>query len=283
MSIAELVSGPRHRYDLRLLRSELRLVFGRRRNQWGLAGLAVIPVVIAVAVWLDGSVDGADGPMFLASITENGFFVSLTALTLSMSLVLPVAVAAIAGDSIAGEANAGTLRYVLAAPVGRTRLLVIKYAAIVIFSFVATGLVAGAGLLIGLALFGGGPVILFSGSQIGLAEALLRLLGICGYLGVGLSALGAVGLFFSTCTEQPLGAAVALVMLTMISFALDAIPQLAWLHPYLLTHWWISFGELLRDPVDLGTLYSGLGAAAAYILIFCSAAWARFSDCDITS
>lgn len=289
MSAAEAAPPARpavrsRRPSTRFLRSELRLIFGRRRNQAGLAVLAAVPIVIAVSVRIANPAPGtAEGPDFFASITGNGFFVALSALTISLPLFLPLAVATIAGDTIAGEANVGTLRYLLTVPVHRTRALLVKYAAIVIFAIAATVLVAGVGLLAGLALFGGGPVTLLSGVQVGFGEGLLRLLAVCGYLVAGLCALGAVGLFVSTLTEQPIGATIAVVILTVTSFVLDSIPQLSWLHPYLLTHWWLSFGDLLREPVYLADLRLGLVSAGAYILIFTAAAWARFAGRDITS
>jgi ABC-2 type transport system permease protein len=265
----------------RFLRSELLLIFGRRRNWAGLAVLASIPIVLAISVKIDGDVDG--GPEFLSAITGNGLFVALAALGIEMGLFLPIAVAAISADSIAGEAHQGTLRYLLAVPVHRNRMLAVKYLAILIFTFVATLVVAVTGILIGLALFGGGAVTLLSGVQVSMAEGLLRLFAICVYLTIGLAALGALGLFVSSLTEQPIGATIAIVMLCMTSFILDSIPQLEWLHPYLLTHWWTAFGELLRDPVAWGPIRSGVLSAAAYALIFLSAAWARFSSRDVTS
>lgn len=268
----------------RFLRSELRLIFGRRRNQAGLAVLAAVPIVIAVAVKIaDPAPGSADGPDFFSAITGNGLFVALSALTISLPLFLPLGVATIAGDTIAGEANVGTLRYLLTVPVHRTRALLVKYAAIAIFAVASTLLVAGVGLVAGLVLFGGGPVTLLSGVQVGFGEGLLRLLAVCGYLAAGLAALGAVGLFVSTLTEQPIGATIAVVILTVTSFVLDSIPQLEWLHPYLLTHWWMSFGDLLRQPVYLPDIQQGLLSAGAYIAIFWTAAWARFAGRDITS
>jgi ABC-2 type transport system permease protein len=270
--------------DLRFLRSELLLIFGRRRNWAGLAVLAAVPVLLAIAVKADGAGNGrGGGPDFIASITSNGIFLALAALGIEIGLFLPIAVAAIAADAVAGEANLGTLRYLLTVPVARTRMLLVKYAAIVIFTLAATLLVAAVGALVGLLLFGGGPVTLLSGSQIPLGTALLRLLAICGYLTVGLSALGAIGLFVSTLTEQPIGATIAVVMACVSSFIVDSIEQLHWLHPYLLTHWWTAFGDLLRDPVELSSVWTGLFSAAAYIVIFTSAAWARFAAKDITS
>ncbi|MEJ3750107.1 ABC transporter permease subunit [Actinomycetes bacterium KLBMP 9797] len=266
--------------------SELRLVAHRRRNQAGLAALALVPLIIAFAVKVadpSASAGGGEGPAFLGSITSNGFFVPLAALAVEIQFLLPVAVAMVAGDAVAGEASQGTLRYLLTVPVHRTRLLAVKYTGIVAGTAVAVLTVAVSGLLAGWALFGAGPVTLLSGTEAGLAEALVRLLAMCGYLTVCLSALGAIGLFVSTLTEQPMGAVIALTMLTVLSWLLGAVSQLDWLHPYLLTNWWNAFGDLMRDPVAWDPLRSGLVSAAVYIVIFTTAAWARFGSRDITS
>lgn len=291
MSVADVAAPavrtarPLRAVSTRLLRSELRLIFGRRRNQAGMAVLAALPIVIAAAIKIANPTPqgAADGPDFFGSIVNNGFFVALAALTAELPLFLPLAVAAISSDTIAGEANLGTLRYLLTVPVQRTRMVAVKYAAVVIFAFVATLLVAVVGLVIGLALFGGGSVTLLSGTEIGLGSALVRLLAICAYIAVGLCALGAIGIFVSTLTEQPIGGTIAIVMLNVISFILDSIPQIDWLHPYLLTHWWMSFGDLLRDPVATHDIQRGLLSAAAYAVIFWTAAWARFSSRDVSS
>ena len=151
MSVAEaLVIGnpPRARVSTRFLRSELKIIFGRRRNIAGLGVLAVVPVILAVSVRLSAPGQGG-GPDFISAITGNGLFVAFGALALELPLFLPLAVSAISGDSVAGEANLGTLRYLLAIPAGRTRLLVIKYAAIVIFALAATLLVALVGSIMG--------------------------------------------------------------------------------------------------------------------------------------
>jgi ABC-2 type transport system permease protein len=268
--------------SVRFLRSELGLIARRRRNQAGLAALAAVPVIVAVATRL-AAPSGPGGPDFFSQITGNGFFVALAGLGVELTLFLPIAIAMLAGDAVAGEAQQGTLRYLLTVPVDRIRLLAVKYAGIVFGAFLAPLVVAVSGLVSGLILFGGGAITTLSGSQIGFGAGLLRLLAVCLYLGVCLAALGAVGLFLSTLTEQPLGATVALAMLTVASFVLGQIPQLDWLHPYLLTQHWQDFGELLRDPVELGGLGPGLLTAGAYIAIFLPAAWARFAGRDVTS
>lgn len=284
MSAADLPVAGTHRPSTRLLRSELWLIFRRRRNWAGLAVLAAVPTVIAVMVKVSPPGGGAGrGPSFFASITSNGLFVALAALTVELPLFLPLAVAAIAADAIAGEANLGTLRYLLTVPVGRTRMLVVKYTAIVIFTVIATLLVAAVGTGLGLALFGGGPVTMLSGTQVPFANAILRLLGVCAYIMWELAALGAVGLFVSTLTEQPIGATVAIVVVNAASFILDSIPQLDRLHPYLLTHYWMSYGDLLRDPVEWSGVRPGALLTAVYAVVFWTAAWVRFTRRDVTS
>jgi ABC-2 type transport system permease protein len=285
MSAAELLvvaNPPRARVSTRFLRSELKIIFGRRRNIAGLGVLAVVPVILAVSVRVSAPGQGG-GPDFISSITGNGLFVAFGALALELPLFLPLAVSAISGDSVAGEANLGTLRYLLAIPAGRVRLLVIKCAAIVIFALAATLLVALVGSIMGLALFGGGDMTLLSGTQTSLADGAWRLVLSSLYLAAQFAALGAIGLFVSTLTEQPIGATIAIVLVNVMMFILDSISQLDWLHPWLLTHWWTAFGDLLRDPMATESIQRGLLTASVYAGVFWLAAWARLSTKDISS
>ena len=245
--------------------------------------LAVVPMIIAIAVKVLTRAARAVDPDFISAITGNGLFVAFAALTVELPLFLPLAVATIAGDSVAGEANLGTLRYLLTIPAGRTRLLVVKYAAIVIFALAATLLVAVVGTIMGLALFGGGDMTLLSGTQTSMARRAVAAAALRALLAARFAALGAIGLFISTLTEQPIGATIAVVLINVMMFILDSIDQLAWLHPWLLTHWWTAFGDFLRDPIATDTVQRGLLTAAAYAGTFWLLAWARFSSKDITA
>jgi len=271
----------------RLFGSELRLVFRRRRNLLLLAVTAVFPLVIGIALRLAAphSGGGGNGPgaSFFNQLAGNGVFLSFIALSTLLILVLPVVVAVVAGDSVAGEAGYGTLRYLLAVPAGRTRLLAVKFATIVLWGLCATVIVSVVALAMGAALFPIGPVTLLSGTTVPLADGLVRLLFVTLYVAAAMAALGAVGLAVSTLTEHAIGAIAAIVVLVVTSEVVDNVPQLAAIGPYLPTHWWLSFDSVLRAPVDTSTLLKGLLSFAVYTVLFGSFAWARFTSADVTS
>jgi ABC-2 type transport system permease protein len=270
---------------LRFFRSELRLVFGRRRNQALLAVAALFPVVIGVGLRLaiqPGNTGGPDGVAFIGQLAGNGIFLGFIALTLLLVLVMPLAVAVAAGDSIAGEAGYGTLRYLLAVPAGRARILTVKYAVIVVYALTVTLGVTAVALATGAALFPIGPVTLLSGTTVPLAGGIVRLLFVALYVAAAMASLGAIGLAISTLTEHAIGAIAALAILVVTSEVADNVPQFAAIHPYLPTHWWTAFDALLRVPIDTGTLLRGLLSFAVYLLVFGALAWARLTTADVT-
>ena len=266
-----------------LLRSELGLLFVRTRNRVLLVALALIPVAIAIVVRVFTAPGAGEGPPFLASVTENGLFVAFTGLAVTLPLFLPLAIGVVAGDSVAGEAGMGTLRYLLVVPAGRGRLLAVKLASIVVFSVAAAAVVAIAGMAIGAILFPLGPVTLLSGDTISSADAALRALYILLYVGGSLCGLGAIGLFVSTLTDVPIAAMATTVALAIGSEIADSIPQLHVVAPWLFTHYWLSFGDLLRQPIYTTAITKGLLLQLAYVVVFGAAAWARFTTRDVLS
>ncbi|GAA4082380.1 ABC transporter permease [Nonomuraea soli] len=283
MSTAEALVLPATRTSVtwRLLRSELALTFRRPRNLVMMAILAAVPIIIGVVIRLVGSEGDAGG--MIAQTAGNSLMLTVVSLFVLVPLLMPVAVAVVAGDAIAGEAGTGTLRYLLTAPAGRGRLLAVKYLNAVLFGLALTLTVATAALLTGLVLFPAGDVTLLSGTTISLGEGLLRVLAMVGYVAAGMAALAAVAVALSTFTEVAIGAIAATVVLIIVTQVLRAIPQLDWLAPYLLPTRWTGFDGLLRDPVPMSEIWQSLLAFGAYIVLFCSLAWARFTGKDITS
>src|SRR6266545_3052599 len=172
---------PRRRVSTRLLRSELGMIFRRRRNQMALLVLMAVPVLIGVAIKMSSG-DAGGGPPFFNEITNNGVFVAFAAVTVVIPLFLPLVVSVVSGDAEYREAQLGTLRYLLTVPAERTRLL-----------------------------------------------------------------------------------------------------QVHAIHRYLPSHYWLNFGDLMRDPIAWSALRPGLVCVAVYVAIFGSLAWARFTGKDVSS
>ncbi len=285
-----LVAGDRApggvRQWVRLLASELRLIFRRWRNLALLAVLVILPVVLGIGLKVAGPNGGGGGgpeATFFAQLAGNGVFLAFIALSILLTLVLPLVIAVVAGDSLAGEAGAGTLRYLLTVPAGRTRLLAVKYTAVVIFGLAACLLVTVVSLIMGVILFPVGPVTLLSGTTVPLGVGLVHLLYVTLYVAAAMAALSAIGLAISSFTEHPIGAIAAVLVLAVASEVADQVAQFAVIHPYLPTHFWLSFDSLLRTPIDTASLLHGLLSFAVYIVVFCSIAWARFASADVTS
>ncbi|HEV7203247.1 MAG TPA: ABC transporter permease [Jatrophihabitans sp.] len=283
MSSVELAPPTRYRGAFRrLYLAEMRLVLRRRRNLILLGVLALVPVLIGVAVKVSDPGAG-DGPQFLGRITGNGLFLVFTAITVSMPFFLPLVIGVIAGDSIAGEAGLGTLRYLLTVPVSRGRLLAMKTLAVASFTFIAVLVVALVGLLTGSILFGLHSLVLLSGDTVGLGSGLLRSLGVVVYVTIALFGLAAGGVFISTLTENAIAAMATTVSIAVFSALLDAVPQLSAIHPGLLTDHWLSFGELLRSSISWVDLARWTLLHLAYAAVFLSLAWSRMTTKDVTS
>jgi ABC-2 type transport system permease protein len=277
-------AGPRPgaaRAGLRLLRSEMGLTFRKPRNIVLIALLACVPVILGIVLRVVSADD--ETPSLVSQVAGNGLMLAFASMLLLVQLLLPLTISVVAGDSIAGEANMGTLRYLLTAPAGRTRLLLLKFVNVAIFAFAACAVVATAALIVGVVLFPVGPITLLSGATVSIGEGLLRLAIVIGYVTLGMAAFGALGLAISTLTDVPIAAVAASVVTVVFSQVLSVIPQLAPVRPFLLTSWWDSFDGALRVPIATDVLGQGLLVFAAYIVVFGSIAWARFTGRDITA
>ncbi|MCC5480230.1 ABC transporter permease [Streptomyces sp. NPDC059680] len=285
---ASAARRPSPLWTLGLLRSELVTTLRRWRTLALLGVLAAVPVLVGIAVKIQTrggrTVDhSGQGPAFMTQITNNGLFLVFTALAATLPFFLPMAVGVVAGDAIAGEAGAGTLRYLLVAPAGRTRLLLTKYTTVMAFCLLATLIVAGSALIVGALLFPLGDLTTISGTRISFAEGLGRALLIALVVAASLVGIAALGLFVSTLTNSGIAAMATTVGILITVQILDQIPQLHALRPYLFSHYWLSFADLVRDPVYWDDLVKNLDLQALYAAVFGSAAWARFTTKDISA
>jgi ABC-2 type transport system permease protein len=272
---------------------ELRKLFRRPRTWWTIALLNALPLVVAVLLVItDLAPRPGEGPLFLSAVLTNGTLFPLAALAIVLPLFLPIAVAVVAGDSVAGEAQAGTLRYLLTRPAGRTRLLVAKLVSVLAFVLVTVVVVAAVGYVIGVTLFDTQPLTgpagplggtSVSGSALTPEQLAGRTVLAIGYVIVSMFGVAAFALFFSTFTDSPLGAtlgAIAVLIASSLLFTLDAASPIA---PYLPTRYWLSFVDFFRDPILWRNITRGLALQGVYVGVLLAGAWANFSTKDVTS
>src|SRR2546421_4157660 len=208
-----------------MLLVEIGRAFRRPRTYilgFGLLLIAVLPTVVLATTHGNGQ----GGPPFLNDVRSNGLFGALAALAICQPFFLALGTSLLSGETIAAEASAGTLRYVLIRPVGRVRLVLQKYASVLALLAMGVLWVAAAGLLAGWIAFGVGPMATLSGSTLAVGPALLRILAATVYVLIELGGLAAIGVFFSTLTDSSIGSASPALLLDLVSQVLDGITLL---------------------------------------------------------
>jgi ABC-2 type transport system permease protein len=271
----------------------------RRPQSWvSVLLLCGLPAVVAVFVAVTHlAPPPGQGPALLSAVLSSGSLFPAAALAIVLPIFLPVAVAVVAGDSIAGEAGSGTLRYLLARPVGRTRLLVAKLVALVVYTLAAVALITVTAYLTGIGLFGaqpvavtpGGPAALgpaattLSGTAMTPTDIALRTLGSVAFIVVSMLGVGAIALFLSTVTDSALGAALGALAALVTSEVLVTLNAASAIDPYLPTRYWLAWIDFFREPIVWRNIERGFAVQGAYMLVFLGAAWAHFATKDITS
>ena len=267
------------------MRVELVKLFGRRRTWVAILLLNLLPsIVAALLAWTRIAPRPGQGPAFLSAVVANGSLFAIAALAIVLPLFLPVAVSVVAGDSVAGEAQAGTLRYLL---VGRTRLLVAKLVAITVFVLVAVLTVAGIGFVVGHLLLGDAPLsqamVSVSGSLLTPVEVAWRTALAVGLITFSMLGVAAMALLLSTLTDSSLSASLGAMAFLIGSSLLLTIDAASPLQPYLPTRYWLAFVDLYRDPILWSNIERGVALQAVYVVVLLTAAWANFATRDITS
>jgi ABC-2 type transport system permease protein len=278
------VAGYRPQRTLRLS-VELRRQFKRRRTIGVYTLMAVLPLVLIGALQLGGSEEAAENARvnLVDVATASGLNFTLFVLFATTGFFLVVTYALFFGDTVASEAAWGSLRYTLATPVPRARLLRQKfYAALVssvgaLLTLVVVALVAG-----GIA-FGFEAIQTPIGVTLDQGDGLLRLAGMVAYLAVHLLVVGTLAFWFSTITDAPL-AAVGGAIFTMFVFAiLDQVEQLGSIRDWFPTAEEYAWTDLLQTPVDSGDLFRGTIQSLVYAAIFTALAFRHFARRDVTS
>jgi ABC-2 type transport system permease protein len=269
-------------------RTEFRRQATRRRTQLALGFLVVLPLIILIAFQLDnGNNDsGRRNGQFSSLVnlaTAGGLNFALFTVFVSASFLLVVVFALFCGDTVASEASWGSLRYLLAVPIPRGRLLGVKLTVSLAYCAVSMVLLFSTALVAGTARYGWHPLQSTVAGEISPGPALLRLLGIMAYLSVSLLVVASLAFLLSVSTDAPLGAVGGAVLLQILSSILDQITALGTIRSFLPTHFADAWLGLLSTPTQTDDLVRGCIAAISYAVVFFGLAWWRFLRKDVVS
>lgn len=288
MSVESAVRGYRPTRTLSFA-IELRRQLSRRRTQLTLGFMVVLPLIILIAFEFgrngnSGNRGGRGQFSALADIaTAGGLNFALFTLLVSSGFLLIVVVALFHGDTVASEASWGSLRYLLAVPVPRARLLGSKLLVALVSSSVALVLLTGTALGIGTLRYGWHPLRTTVAGDIDAGTAVVRLAAILGYIAVSLLVVASLAFLLSVSTDAPLGAVGGAVLLQILSSILDQITALGNLRLILPTHYAEAWLGLLSNPVQTDDIVKGLISAIVYATLFFGLAWWRFQRKDVVS
>ncbi|MEV6928793.1 ABC transporter permease subunit [Dactylosporangium sp. NPDC051485] len=269
--------------------TEIRRQASRRRTQMALGFMVLLPLIILIAFQLDSGSNndngGGNGQFSRLSdlATSGGPNFTLFTLLVSSGFLLVVVVALFCGDTVASEASWGSLRYLLAMPVPRARLLGIKLAVSLLYSLLAVLTLVGTALLAGTLRYGWAPLSAPIGGEIPAGTGVVRLLEIVGYLCVCLLVVASLAFLLSVSTDAPLGAVGGAVLLQILSNILDQITALGNLRTVLPTHYNDAWLGLLSSPMQVDDLVKGAVAALAYATVFFALGFWRFLRKDVVS
>lgn len=272
-----------------MIRVELLKLVRNRRTWVTIALIDALPSLVAILLaFTDLGPRPGTGPAFLSAVLTDGTLFPLAALAIVLPLFLPIAVSIAAGEAIAGEAQQGTLRYMLIRPVGRTRLLVAKLVAVIAFAALTIVVVALTAYVLGLLLLGNesvtatGPATSVSGSSLSASELVGRTLVALAYAMLCMMGVAAIALFLSTVAESPLGAALGTMSILIASTLLLSLDAADAIRPYLPTRYWLAFVDLFRDPILWRDVLRGVLLQVVYVAVFLGAGWANFMTKDVT-
>ncbi|UZJ34024.1 ABC transporter permease [Streptomyces endophytica] len=268
------------------LRVEARRQLLRRRTLVVAAVLVLLPFVLVAAFAIGGDPatrSGGGRVSLMAAATASGGNFAATVLFVSAGFLLVVPVALFCGDTVASEASWSSLRYLLAAPVPRARLLLAKLTVALLFSAAAMVLLPLVALGVGTAAYGWGPLQLPTGGALSAGDAVGRLAVVVGYVFVSQLVTAALAFWLSTVTDAPLGAVGGAVGLTIVGNVLDQVTALGGWRDVLPAHWQYAWADALQPTVEWSGMVQGASVSVAYALVLVALAFRGFARKDVVS
>ncbi|MEU0603990.1 ABC transporter permease [Streptomyces sp. NPDC006393] len=266
------------------LRVELVRQLKRRRTLIMGAVLAVLPFVLLIAFAIGGDPGARNNQVTLMdTATASGANFAAVNLFLSAGFLLVIPVALFCGDTVASEANWSSLRYLLAAPVPRARLLWSKLAVGLGLSLAAMVLLPLVALAVGTAAYGWGPLQIPTGGALDAGTAAQRLLVVVAYVFVSQLVTASLAFWLSTRTDAPLGAVGGAVGLTIVGNVLDAVTALGHWRDFLPAHWQFAWADAVQPHPEWSGMVQGTAVSVSYALVLFALAFRGFARKDVVS
>lgn len=266
------------------LRVELVRQLKRRRTLVMGAVLAVLPFVLLIAFAVGGDPGGrGDRVTLMDTATASGANFAAVSLFVSAGFLLVIPVALFCGDTVASEASWSSLRYLLAAPVPRARLLWSKLVVALGLSLAAMVLLPLVALAAGTAAYGWGPLRIPTGGALDTGTAVQRLLVAVAYIFVSQLVTAALAFWLSTVTDAPLGAVGGAVGLTIVGNVLDAVTALGHWRDFLPAHWQFAWADAVQPTPEWSGMIQGAALSVTYALVLFALAFRTFSRKDVVS
>jgi ABC-2 type transport system permease protein len=255
----------------------------RRRTKYTLGFMVLLPIILAISFAVGGNDDNSGGSSFVDLAQQSAGNFAMVTLFFSASFLLIVVVSLFFGDTIASEASWSSLRYLLAMPVPRFRLLRQKFVVAGLLSLAAVIILPVTAWLLGAVLYGAGPLSTPIGESFTGLDTFLRLALVVGYIAMQLTWVAGLAFLLSVSTDAPLGAVGGAVLLSILSQILDQITALGDIRNWLPTHYSFAWTGAMVDPIRWDDMVRGGFAALAYAVLFTALAFVRFRRKDITS
>jgi ABC-2 type transport system permease protein len=265
------------------LRVELVRQLKRRRTLVMGAVLALLPFVLVIAFAVGDPGSQGDRITLMDTATASGANFAAVNLFVSAGFLLVVPVALFCGDTVAAEASWSSLRYLLAAPVPRARLLWSKLAVALTLSLAAMVLLPLVALAVGSVAYGWGPLHIPTGGTLSTGTAAERLVVAVAYIFASQLVTAGLAFWLSTKTDAPLGAVGGAVGLTIVGNVLDAVTALGHWRDFLPAHWQFAWIDAVQPEPEWSGMAQGTAVSVAYALVLFAAAFRGFTRKDIVS
>jgi ABC-type transport system involved in multi-copper enzyme maturation permease subunit len=281
MAVAAPGYSPRRTLSFRV---EFTRQFRRWRTIVAFAVLLVLPWVLVGAFKLSGQSSNNGAPGLVTVATQGGLNFAAFSLFVSVGFLLVVAVALFCGDTVASEASWSSLRYLLAAPVPRARLLRQKLAVALAYSTIAVVSLPVMSLLAGTVGFGWHPLRLpGSGVELAAGPALERMVIVLAYVLITELAVAGIAFLLSVSTDSPLGAVGGAVGVMILSAILDQVTALGSWRQVLPSHWQFAWVDAVQAHITWGGMLEGTSVSVSYAIVLFALAFRRFRLKDIVS